>query len=47
LCVSIASDMFKIEDDPKAGVIGEVTSSSESKSKDDEMLCSVAAIKVE
>lgn len=47
LCASIASEVFEIEDDGKAGVIGEVTSANEADAKDAEMSCPVAAIKVE
>lgn len=47
LCASIAPDIFEIEDDGKAGVIGEVTSNNEGDAKDAEMSCPVSAIKVE
>jgi ferredoxin len=47
LCASIAPDIFEIEDDGLAGVIGELTSANEAEAKDAEMSCPVAAIKVE
>jgi ferredoxin len=47
LCASIASDVFEIEDDGKAGVIGEVTSTNEAEAKDAEISCPVSAITIE
>ncbi len=47
LCTSIAPDIFEMQDDGRAGVIGEVTSANEAEAKDVEMSCPVAAIKVE
>ena len=47
LCASLASDIFEIEDDGLAGVIGEVSSANEASAKEAEESCPVAAIKVE
>lgn len=47
LCASMAPDVFEIEDDGKAGVVGEVTSANKADAKDAEASCPVGAIKVE
>lgn len=46
LCASLAPDIFEIEDDGKAGAVGEVTSANETDAKEAEMSCPVTAIKV-
>lgn len=47
LCASITPDVFEMEDDGKAGVIGDVDSSNEAEAKDAETSCPVEAIKIE
>lgn len=44
LCASIAPEVFEMEDDGKAGALGEVTSAIEAEAKDAEASCPVAAI---
>lgn len=47
LCASIAPEIFEMEDDGLAGVVGEVTSSNGTEAKEAEASCPVEAIKVE
>jgi ferredoxin len=47
LCASIAPDIFEMEDDGLAGVVGEVAASKVAEAKDAEMSCPAGAIKVE
>lgn len=47
LCASIAPEIFEMEDDGLAGVVGEVTDSYEAEAKEAEVSCPAEAIKVE
>lgn len=47
LCASLAPDIFEMEDDGLAGVVGEVTSTNEADVKNAEESCPVCAIKVD